>query len=104
MDDEDEVTWGDLTEEQQFVYVQMLAEKFNSMQAVAIDLFNCLTIWSTELKARDVFGDRHQAMASMHQRMDFIQAMALPHFNLDLEQMQADAEFEDIISRMEDDD
>lgn len=98
-----EYNLGDMTEDQKDELIQTLAQNFNTMSVVAISLHNAVEVLAGQLIRDDAFGTRASGMRDAVKRMRMVAAIARMGMGLDEAQLQADAEFEDIISRLEED-
>ena len=93
-----------MSEDEKDQAIVQLVTKYNSVGTAAATLFNCMSILSARLQAENVFGRRTKAMDDIAIRMRVIANLQLPLLGFDLEQLQADAEFERITAQLEEDD
>jgi hypothetical protein len=93
-----------LSEDEKDELIISLAEKLNKTYAVAASLFNALQAFRGRLEEYDVFGKRGAVMRDTAWRMLIICNLSLSALDIDIEQLEADAEFERITAHLEDDD
>lgn len=91
---------GDMSSEEKDALIQQLSMRYDGALEVAVGLHNAMTFIGMELSANDVLGRRGAAMRIGVRKMEIITAIARNQLGIDMEQVDMDAAFEDIVSGM----
>lgn len=99
---DDNYNLGEMSEEQKDALIMSLARQYNTMSAVSVSLHNSLETLAAHLLEADTFGSRSAGIRTTATRMRIIASIARAAMGIDEEQIALNAEFEDLISRMDD--
>lgn len=98
---EDEFFLADMSEEEKDDLIKQLSMRYNTMSEIVVALHNAFTVLSLELTVGDALGYRGKYMRSVAFRMDLLTAMIRQQLGIDMDQLQADAQFEDIVAGLD---
>lgn len=95
---------SEMSEDEKNAAILLLADKYNGAMTAAATMFNAMQILSSRAEDQNQFGQRSKVIKDLAYRMRLIAHLQLPVMGIDLEQMQADLEFERLTAQLEEDD
>ena len=100
----EEYNLSDMSDEEKNELIFTLSDQLNTTHAVMATLFNAMQAFRHRLMAFDVFGKRAAIIRDTEWRMRIILGSALASLDVDVEQLEADAEFERMTADLDVDD